>query len=148
MRSERALRRLVAELAMTTPEDIEAVLAGLDERQRGTVEALLAAYRGEPVESAPQPINGEAIRIEGVSPWLALRLETRTQSGGARPGSLTEMSTAEMREAGMAFTITPTTFEALRSAAATLQDHPRPANAKAVMRERDRPGWMRRRAAS
>jgi hypothetical protein len=74
--SDRALRRLVAELATVAPEDVQAILAGLEESQRETVEALLAGYQGEPEVVVPLPVwtPPATARIEGLSPWLEARL--------------------------------------------------------------------------
>lgn len=68
---QKALRKLVIELAATTPEDIVAVLAMLDPRARATVQGLLAAYTDLPdvFEMAlPPPAN-----TFGLSDWLAAR---------------------------------------------------------------------------
>ena len=72
-RSDRALRRLVAELATTTPEDVQAILEGLDKPQREEVRALLAAYLGEPSTpmKAPEPAAIPTSKLVGLSPWLA-----------------------------------------------------------------------------
>jgi len=124
-RPDKGLRRAVADLAALTTEDIQAVLAGLEERQRESIEALLASYRGEPARSVSvvhlEQQTGESIAIIGLSPWLAARIERRSQSESSRPGAFAAMSGVEAREAGMAYTITPTAFEALRTSAARLQ---------------------------
>lgn len=71
--SDKALRRLVAELAETTSEDMAAVLGMLNPRQAATVRSLLAAYGGVTdvfeVEAEPAAIN-----TAGLSAWLAARV--------------------------------------------------------------------------
>ena len=77
---DRALRRLVAELASEREEDVEAVLALLDPWQCAAVQALLDDYSGAP---APPAADQPDWRIEGLSPWLLRRLE------GEPPGATT-----------------------------------------------------------
>ncbi len=70
--SEKALRKLVIELAEATPEDIAAVLGMLDARARAMVRSLLAAYTdfGDifDLEATPPIAN-----TSGLSDWLAAR---------------------------------------------------------------------------
>ena len=69
--SEKALRKLVIELAAAMPEDIVAVLGMLDARARATVRALLAAYT-----DLNDVFNLEApptANTAGLSEWLAAR---------------------------------------------------------------------------
>lgn len=122
-RLDKTLRRMVTELAMASPEDVEAILDELDTRARQRVETLLAEYRGEviPLPNASRvTAAAEPIAIDGLSPWLAARLERRTQTVAGRPGSLT--SAADARELGVDYSITQTAFEALRSAAQATQE--------------------------
>ncbi|MGE5566066.1 MAG: hypothetical protein ACM3YN_07930 [Parcubacteria group bacterium] len=122
-RPDKTLRRMVADLAMASPEDAKAILDELDARARQRVEALLAEYRGEVAPlSRAAPVNAIAqpIAIDGLSPWLAARLDRRTQTTAGRPGSLT--SAAEARELGVDYSITQTAFEALRSVAAATRE--------------------------
>ena len=92
--SDKALRKLVAELAATTPEDMAAVLGMLDPRAAAQVRSLLAAYGGVvdvfDVEAAPQVVS-----TAGLSGWLAARVTNR-------------------RTDGSAFQMTPKAVEALR----------------------------------
>lgn len=91
---DRALRRLVAEIAHVRPDDLHSILDSLDAGQRRTVEGLLERYRGETI-AEPAPLPGA---LAGLSPWLSSRLEAANGAG-----------------AGHA--MTPIALEALRSAA-------------------------------
>ena len=74
--SEKALRKLVMELATATTEDIAAVLAMLDDRSAAMVRALLAAYTdvGDVFElKAPPPVA----HLSGFSDFLAARISGR-----------------------------------------------------------------------
>jgi|SRR6185312_2786038 len=96
---QKALRRLVIELAATTPEDIVAVLAMLDPRARAAVQGLLAAYTDLPdiFEMAlPPPAN-----TSGLSDWLVARTRGQSPDGGE-------------------FRITPGTADALRTIVAAM----------------------------
>lgn len=79
-RSEKALRKLVIELAEATPEDIVAVLAMLDDRARAVVQSLLAAYTdiGNVFEMEALPPTTETF---GLSEWLAARASGRSRDG-------------------------------------------------------------------
>jgi len=71
--SEKALRKLVMDLATATTEDIAAVLAMLDDRSAAMVRALLAAYTdvGDIFElKAAPPIS----RLSEFSDFLAARI--------------------------------------------------------------------------
>ena len=100
--SERALRRLVSRLAQASDEDIQAILAGLEERQRETVEGLLKSYQGatQATATAPSPPPLARDVTLGLSPWLANRVV-----GG--PST----------EDGVVFQMTPAAAAALRKAA-------------------------------
>lgn len=139
--SDRKLRRLVADLAGATPEDIQAVLSGLEESQRERVEGLLAEFAGD---EPPRPVRAAAPRgparrdgpsLDGLSPWLLDRL--------ARAG-LTAADAAESLRIWTAhdlgFGMTPTATDALRKAALELR-------AEQGARRGDeagRPGWLSR----
>ncbi len=72
---DQSLRRLVAELATASPEDVGAVLDGLEPAHRRQVQALLADYLGE---AAPPPVTQPpAIPIPslGLSAWLMDRVD-------------------------------------------------------------------------
>jgi len=75
IRSEKALRKLVMELATATTEDIAAVLSMLDARSAAMVRALLAAYTdvGD-VFGLEAPAPRPATRTSGLSGWLAARV--------------------------------------------------------------------------
>lgn len=75
--SDRALRKLVADLADRPKADILAVLGDLGSAERGRVERLMAEFRGEPVGSTARAARPVAVaNVEGLSPWLAERLRT------------------------------------------------------------------------
>ncbi len=99
IRSEKALRKLVMELASATTEDIAAVLSMLDTRSAAMVRALLAAYTdvGDvfDLEAAPQ-----VTQTSGLSDWLAARILDRPRDGKG-------------------YDITPKTLETLRALAAS-----------------------------
>jgi hypothetical protein len=77
--SEKALRKLVIELASATPEDIVAVLAMLDARTRATVRSLLAAYTDlSDVFSLDVPPAANTARLSG---WLAARTLGQSREG-------------------------------------------------------------------
>lgn len=117
---DQALRRMVAELAATTPDDVAAILAELDLPQRRRVEALLADYLGEPAEAAPAPPPPSVHKAAGLSPWLAARIE------GA-PDETIRM--------------TPAARDALRACAAGLEPEAPPQAPAPVARE---PGLLER----
>jgi hypothetical protein len=101
--SEKALRKLVIDLAATTPEDIVAVLAMLDPRTRAAVQGLLAAYTdlSDVFDLAMTPA---ATNTSGLSDWLALR----TQGAGATDDD---------------FRMTPKAAETLRTIVASMPRH-------------------------
>jgi hypothetical protein len=78
--SDKTLRKLVADLAATTPEDMAAVLGMLDPKTSAQVRSLLAAYGGITgvfdVDAAPQVLNTTAL-----SGWLAARVMNRPLDG-------------------------------------------------------------------
>ncbi len=77
LQPDRALRRLVADLAVLHPDDVSAVLQGLDPRERGTVEALLREYVAH-FEQAPAKVSDIRAHydLSRLSPWLVDRIET------------------------------------------------------------------------
>ncbi|HEY2710715.1 MAG TPA: hypothetical protein VGI95_21930 [Caulobacteraceae bacterium] len=128
--SDRALRRLVAELATATPEDIEHVLDQLEPRHRQGVQSLVDELFGGAVRTVHSPATEAVIaagRRAGVSPWALARLE-----GGTGP-----------LPAGVAagVTISPVALQALRSCVAELEPSPVASGASA-----DAVGaaWLRR----
>lgn len=118
--SDRALRRLVAEVATADPEDIRGILADLDAGNRQKVQALLADYLGG-LADRDQPAAGphggfEIPEIDGISPWLAVRLGRSSHS----PGSPEDSTGAP------AFDMTPAAWRALQACAAALPPDGRP----------------------
>lgn len=91
---DRALRKLVAELAQATPEDVLGVLDQLPPTHRDEVSALLAAYDGAPVQ-AVRPQMVEPAVSAALSPWLAARARS---AGGDLAFSMTPAATAALRE--------------------------------------------------
>lgn len=90
---DRALRRLVADLAQAAPDDVQGVLDHLDATHRDQVRALLAAYDGEPVETEHAP-RAEAAAPLGLSLWL----EARARSAGGDPAfAMTPAASAALR---------------------------------------------------
>ncbi|TMJ11832.1 MAG: hypothetical protein E6G94_15010 [Alphaproteobacteria bacterium] len=65
--SDRALKRLVGELAACSDEDVEAVLGQLGQPERARARALLARHAGVTLGGAPA--------ATGLSSWLAERLD-------------------------------------------------------------------------
>lgn len=119
--TDRTLRRIVAELATTTDEDVDAVLAQLDERHRGAVRTLLADYLGEVGRQAsPQP--AAATRdLDGLSPWLRFRIDPRDPSTASRNGAVASTRHGQnSRDAMARFSMTPAALEALRASAQAL----------------------------
>lgn len=118
--SDRALRRLVADLAAHSPASVAAVLNELDAGQRETVLALLGSYHGMSI-ATPLPEIAETPRpIAGLSSWLQMRLDghNATQPGFAlSDGYLWDGESGVDR----AFVLTPIALEALRACASNLQ---------------------------
>lgn len=67
---DRALRRLVVDLAARQPEDIASVLGLLDEAQRKIVEDMLREFSNFGLKEN-QPSNIGSIDTQRLSPWLA-----------------------------------------------------------------------------
>ncbi len=147
--SDRALRRLVAELATVSAEDVEDILSQLKEPDAREVRTLLASYLAADGDS-PGPVSPEPgpplpIRIDGLSPWLSARLGSASDSttprrrSGARP-SLDPYG----RDAGLAFSMTPVALDALRSCAAALQLELGPAPAATPPPPQGALAWLER----
>jgi hypothetical protein len=101
-RSDRALKRAVADLARLHPDDVEAILGALDPHEKERIDRLVAGFSGPAPESAP-PEDPVWI-YEGVSPWLLDRIDPDAKAG---------------TRAGRDFVLmTPASAEALRAAAA------------------------------
>jgi len=106
--SDRALRRLVAELAGASNEDLQEILSALEPGERRSVEDYLASYVGAggstppSIETSRPPLD--LSKITGLSPWLAARLRD------------TPAADADIPE----FAMTPTALEALRASAALM----------------------------
>ena len=75
-RSERALRRLVTDLARANSDDVEAILDELSADQQRIVRGLLDAYLGRLVSSpgARQQPAADQIDVAGYSAAIAARL--------------------------------------------------------------------------
>jgi hypothetical protein len=101
-RSDRALKRAVADLARLHPDDVEAILGALDPREKARVDRLVAGFSGPAPESVPP--EDPVWVYEGVSPWLLDRIDPDAKTG-ARPS----------RDFVL---MTPASGEALRAAAA------------------------------
>lgn len=93
--SERALRRLVADLAGLAPADVEDVLTLLEPGQRRQVAALLSAFAGldvAPVLEPPAPTF-----VSGLSPWLTSRLASNDEDDGLSTVAMTPAARAALR---------------------------------------------------
>jgi len=103
--ADRALRRLIAELALRPSDDVAAVLEKLAPAERQRAERLLAEFHGRtPSAAAPAaPETAREVEVGLLSPWLRARLEAK-DNGGA---------TAD-------FKVTPRALQALRAAADSL----------------------------
>mgnify|MGYP001599810824 CR=1 FL=1 len=66
--SDRALRRMAADLASMHEEDAAAILSELNAGEREAIESLLREFDGEP-EAAPPP--AQECDYMQLSPWLA-----------------------------------------------------------------------------
>lgn len=128
-RPDRDLRRLVAELAATSAEDLEAILSGLDPAQRQQVGGLLADYSGAPeaAESLPPPPAPKPPpRLSGLSPWLAARLRQAGRLDAAHASRPAGQPDAGGRLPGNVVAMTPTALRTLRACAETLEAERRP----------------------
>lgn len=97
---DRALRRLIADLAERPRADVRAVLSDLAPEQRARAEKLIVEFKG----TANAPARAEptaSVDTEGLSPWLAARLRTATGDPAA-----------------VDFAMTPAALESLKRAAA------------------------------
>jgi phytoene/squalene synthetase len=114
--SDKALRKLVAELASTTSEDMAAVLGMLPPRSAAQVRSMLAAYGGVAdvfdVEAAP-PVLSTA----GLSGWLAARV-MNPQANAQHEHRMTEGAIEALRQ------LTLSIPAGLVHASATQSTHP------------------------
>ncbi|HZZ34905.1 MAG TPA: hypothetical protein VFE03_04210 [Caulobacteraceae bacterium] len=108
---DRALRRIVAELATLEESDREAVLEDLDHGRRRAIRALLDEYAGEPAAAAMVDKARPSIP-EGLSPWLAIRIDAPTVERGGGQGEHAGL------EPAFEFEMSPTALKALRASAA------------------------------
>lgn len=105
--SDRALRRVVADLARAHPHDIEEIMARLDPPHQAKVRCMLGAYIGrelaEPISSiaeAAQRADAEPRQAplpEGLSPWLLARLQAGRSDGSAPGFDITVRASAALR---------------------------------------------------
>ena len=130
--ADRNLRRLVAELATTTKDDVAAVLAGLEERQRERVEALLAEYRGPEASPAGGGDRRQPVIVSDLSPWLADRW-ARSNLDGARGGEATQIWSGH----DLSYSMTPTALAALREAVLSVERSAPPTSDQATSA-----GWL------
>jgi hypothetical protein len=72
--SEKALRRMVADLTALHPADISAVLGELDPGHRGVVEELLRDYTGF-AENIADDFATKGYETSHLSPWLRQKIE-------------------------------------------------------------------------
>jgi hypothetical protein len=119
---DRALRRLVADLASANEADIEAILSELGP-QRARVEGLLAEYAGKTVtdlpETPPVPVDADSLaEIEGISRWLSARISPREDAGGEQAAT---GKGAPRQDRLRKFEMTPVAVDALRRSAAKLR---------------------------
>lgn len=91
--SERALRRAVADLSDLEPDDLQGVLDRLDDEERATITAMLAALETKPMANTIAELR--TVPHRNLSPWLSALL-------GDEPGPVQ---------------LTPTALRALRTAA-------------------------------
>ena len=84
--SDRALRKLIADLAERPKADVRAVLARLRPLQRERAEELIAEFRGRPVARPVEPAS-PVVDTQGLSPWLAARVQVA--AGGVNGGDFT-----------------------------------------------------------
>ena len=117
-RSDRTLRRLVAELAAASDEDVEAVVAELSPLHRRRITALLASFVGEPEPIAPTAHAPDLStpKLVGLSPWLEARLDDGA-NGKVGQFDLTPASRAALREAIENIDPAPMAFEFSRPTA-------------------------------
>ena len=102
--SDRALRRLVAQLAKAGPADIDAVFDMLDPSERLQARALLDAYL-QPQPSPDPPVRSLSPpphRIDGLSPWLEARLEQRSPTSPPAEAGMTPAAAAALHESARA----------------------------------------------
>lgn len=101
--ADRALRKLVAELAALHADDVEAILAELSDGQRARVKALLAEYRGAGLQpSAATAAAQGPDAIEGLSHWLAARIRAAAGDGDGLASPQFGMPAFAMTDAGRA----------------------------------------------
>jgi hypothetical protein len=92
-RSERALRRLVDELAALPPADAAAILGELSDQQREAVEALLREHANF-VVSDDVPEESDGLGELALSSWLVDRIS----GAGTERYAITSASRAALRE--------------------------------------------------
>ena len=98
---DRALRRLIADLAVRDAEDVEAILETLQPSQRRRAEALLALCQGQLASTLGEAVGAATVSL-GLSPWLAGILEDAEPAGGRAPGEVTEHARQALRDCAQA----------------------------------------------
>jgi hypothetical protein len=97
---DRSLRRLVAELATASSDDVEAVLDRLGPRHRETVQSLVAEMVGIDAPTARPSDDAAALASAhrlGLSPWLVARLNGEGSAQGAPNVAVTPAARAALR---------------------------------------------------
>lgn len=135
--SDRALRRLVADLAVSRPQDVTAILGELNASQREIVIGLIEEFHGSgaPLLLAQTP---PPQRVAGLSSWLQSRLDGDM---AAAPGfAFADGYVWDTNQAGDldgAFTMTPMALEGLRTSAAGMARE-----VQSEVRSQSAPKWM------
>jgi hypothetical protein len=112
-RSDRALRRIVSQLAALHEADVDAILGELTDSHRRAIEGLLSEARGDIAPDDPSfdpPASEQRLALQGLSPWLAARAELAL--GHGEPGQGPPIAAVEPGIKAM----TPTVRRALAAA--------------------------------
>lgn len=120
---DRALRRLVADLATASSADVSAVLAMLSPDECAQIKTLFDTYSGTAEPSARGPVAAEPLwRIRGLSPPITARLDASVRAVTRRRITSRSFSRPDLarRDTG-AFVMTPRALEALQAAGLKLK---------------------------
>jgi hypothetical protein len=120
----------VAELAHARPDDVQAILRGLEGSHQSAIEALLAGYAGIPaapakevvIEATAAPGPAEDWTKSGLSPWLMEKLT-------GEPTPVPRFARGQKDSA-----MTPAALVALRAAAEPFRTAAAPAKERATPR--------------
>lgn len=110
---DRPLRLMIARLGKLQPDDMDSILATLDDDQRSRAISLLAEFDGNArIENDPEamPPFDEVFIPDGVSPWLAARINGHADSGEETTDrfSLTPHAQSALRRCAVALAPAPT----------------------------------------